>query len=103
MSRLELHDILKGALPIEHQSNLYFQPPESLKIKYPCIIYKLSDITMAHASDEVYRVKKRYMVTLITTDPDNTIVDDILKIRYCSFNRFYTNDNLNHYVFTLYY
>ena len=37
-SRLGLDEILRSLAP-----NVYFQPPETIKIKYPCIIYSLDD------------------------------------------------------------
>ena len=45
-SRHELHDELKELLGT---NRCYFQPPESIKLEYPCIIYKRdpSDILRA--------------------------------------------------------
>jgi hypothetical protein len=31
------------------------------------------------------------------------MVDDILALPYCQFDRSYVSDNLNHFVFTLYF
>ncbi len=83
--------------------NVYFQPPESVKMKYPAIVYNLDYVKTQHADDFPYVKKKRYSVTLITSDPENTIVDRILELQSCSFERSFTSDNLNHYVFNLYY
>ena len=83
--------------------NVYFQPPESLKIQYPAITYELSGVQTTVANNSVYREKKRYTVTFITDDPDSEKVDEFIRLPYCSFDRSYTSDNLNHYVFTIYY
>lgn len=95
-----LHQILVNMLGSD---NVYFQPPESLKLKYPCIIYSLSDDIVSHANDEKYLRRKRYNVMVIDKNPDSLIPDKIDTLQYCSFDRFYISDNLNHFVFNLYY
>ena len=99
-SRLELHEELKKILG---SSNLYFQPPETSKMIYPCIVYELSRIRTMHANDKSYLHTKRYTVTVIDPDPDSTIHEKLLEFPYSSFDRFYTYDNLNHWVYTLYF
>lgn len=82
----------------------YFQPPASVRMKYPCIVYELSHKKIFHADDRVYRFKNRYSVTVIDSDPDSKIPDLVLtSFPYCSFDRVYKADNLYHYVLTLYY
>jgi len=83
--------------------NVYFQPPPSFQLKYPCIIYNLSDINKTHADNNAYVQDKMYTLTYITNNPDDSMVDSISAIQMCSFDRFYAADNLNHYVFTLFY
>lgn len=82
--------------------NVYFQQPEGFKIKYPCIIYKLSYMGKLVASNTMYKDDNQYSVTIIDKDPDSELPDKLLKWDYCSFNRFFTSDNLNHWVFELY-
>lgn len=98
--RLELHQILQDILP---GGRIYFQPPENVKLTYPCIIYKLADINSTKADDIKYLKRKRYDVTLIHTDPDNTVYDTINELPYCDFDRCFINDNLYHYAFTLFF
>jgi len=83
--------------------NVYYQPPESKKINYPAIIYKRNDIGNVHANNRVYSQRFSYQLTVITELPDHPVIFALSKMRYCSFNSFYVADNLNHYVFTLYY
>lgn len=98
--RLELHEMLCELLG---SRNVYFQPPENVRMKYPAIVYALDNVKVAHADGGVYSFTKRYSVTFITDDPDNSYIDKMLQLTMCSFNREYVSDNLYHYVFELYY
>lgn len=99
--RLELHEKLCEILGSRY---VYFQPPESIKLHYPCIIYSLSNVDMKHADNFLYLHKNRYMVMVVDEDPDSKIHEDIFNtLPLCSFDRSYTSDNLNHRVLTLYY
>lgn len=99
-SRLELQTELEGLLG---SRNVYFQPPTSVQMKYPAIKYRLYDIDKDHADNMPYKQLKSYEVILIDPDPDSEYVDELIQLPYCSFDRYYPADNLNHYVFTLYY
>ena len=82
---------------------VYFNPPESVKMKYPCIRYSLKNIDIKRADDSAYTKTKCYELVLICEDPNNTFIDFLISLPMCSFDRHYKADNLNHYVFTLYY
>lgn len=100
-NRLDLHASLVNILG---SNNVYFQPPESLKMKYPCIRYSKSGINNKRADDRIYTSTNRYEVTVIDSDPDSIIHEKILdEFPMCSFDRSYTSDNLNHKTLTLYY
>ena len=99
--RTELDDKLREALGSD---NVYYQPPESMKIKYPCIIYNRETIDAKYADNKTYTAVSRYDVTIISKDPDFPLFDEfIFMFPMCSLNRPYTVDNLSHYSFTLYY
>lgn len=98
--RIELHYILKDLLG---NDNIYFQPPETLKIKYPCIIYKRSSMDTIYANNKPYRHKKRYSVTIIDRNPDSVIPGKIAELPLCSFDTHFTKDNLNHDIYSIYY
>lgn len=83
--------------------NVYFQPPSSVRMQYPAIVYSRKDIEKRSANDGVYQKLPSYEVILIDKNPDSKFVDKILELPYCSFDRHYESDNLNHDVFTLYY
>lgn len=98
--RLELQTVLVNLLG---SSNVYFQPPPTVKMKYPCIIYKRDDINTDFADNKPYKNKKRYQVTVVDADPDSEIHERVAALPMCSFDRFYTADNLNHDVFNLFF
>ena len=99
-TRQDLHRLFKELLGSEY---VYFQPPESAKIKYPCIIYNLGDIHTRNADDIHYTMQKIYNVTVISRDPDNDIAQKILALPRTRFDRRYVADNLYHDVLTMYY
>lgn len=96
--RIELQALLKTIVP-----NVYYQPPASVKMNYPAIVYSRKDIENTFANDSVYKQDHAYELIVIDRDPDSVIVDKISRLPTCSFDRHYTADNLNHDVFTLYY
>lgn len=98
--RQELQTILETILG---STNVYFQPPESLKMKYPCIRYERSQARTEYADNAPYTYKKRYTVTVIDRNPDSEIPDKVAMLPMTAFDRHYKADNLNHDVFTIYY
>ena len=99
-SRLELQTTLEEILG---SRNVYFQPPSSVRMQYPAIIYSRKDIEKRPADDITYRKLPSYEVILIDKNPDSKYVEKIFDLPYCSFDRHYESDNLNHDVFTLYF
>ena len=100
-SRLKLHEELCEILGSE---NVYYKPPASIKMRYPCIRYSFDGIDQRRANDKMYNSTNRYEVTVIDYDPDSEIHMKLLEhFEMCSFDRNYTSDNLNHNVLTLYY
>lgn len=98
--RLELHEKLCEILG---SRNVYFQPPSSKKMNYPAIVYTLSNIRKTSADNISYVQRPAYELTLIDRDPDNDVVEKLASLPNCRFDRPFVSDNLNHYVFTLYY
>lgn len=98
--RLELQKILENILG---SRNVYFQPPSNTKLSYPCIIYSRSNIVAEYADNIKYNTRVRYSLILIGRSSENDLVEKLLELPYCSYDRFYTSDNLNHDSFTLYY
>lgn len=104
--RLKLHNILCGVLECPRSGSacrVYFQPPSSVKMQYPAIVYELNDIENTYADDGVYLSSKNYSVTVIDSDPDSSLIGKVASLPTSRFNRHYTKDNLNHDVFTIFY
>lgn len=98
-TRIDLH---KELVSILGSSNVYYNPPETLKLNYPCIVYSLSGVRKDEADDGSYKVNKCYSITLVHKDPDNNIFDKLLAMPMCKFDRPFISDNFYHYVFTKY-
>ncbi len=72
-------------------------------MNYPAIVYGLEDIQNDHANDGVYLSNRRYSVTLIDKNPDSLFIDTIAKLPACRFDRHFKSENLNHWIFSLYF
>lgn len=83
--------------------NVYYQPPASVQMTYPAIMYSKADLDSKLANNKKYLNKTRYTITVIDYTPDNSVIEKILELPYSSYDRYYVSDNLNHDVITLYY
>lgn len=99
-SRKNLHDILCRILG---STNCYFSPPASIELKYPCIVYHFSNVDQQFADDRSYRNTRRWTVTIMDKDPESEIPDRMLELPYCSSDRNFVSEGINHFVFTLFY
>lgn len=103
-SRLSLHEELVKVLG---SRNVYFQPPESIKMTYPCIIYELYDISNTAADDDYYLDPRQYRVTIVDTNPDSLVRDKMAKFKsgigLTKFVRSQVINNLYHYTYNIYY
>ena len=98
--RIEFNQLLKKITGCE---NVYFQPPESLKIKYPAIIYNRDDMKLRKADDQVYTATTRYNVVVVDKNPDSELIHKLLKLPMIYYGRHYTADNLNYDTFEVFY
>lgn len=99
-TRLELQAKLEELLGMKH---VYYNPPETLKIEYPAIIYSKSKIETRKANNSTYSKSTRYDITVVDRRPDNPVIDKLMELPYCSYDRPYKSDNLNHDALSLYY
>lgn len=99
-SRLNLQALLEELLGSDH---VYYQPPSSVSMVYPAIVYSRDNIRNEHADNGVYMSKISYSITVIDRNPDSIIVGKVAALPTCRFNRHYESDNLNHDVFTILY
>ena len=99
--RIELHDKLIDLLG---NGNVYFQPPASVQLSYPCVIYNLGVGDIKRADNSVYTYTNSYEIIFIYKRPNMEILEQMLStFKMCSVSRIYVADNLNHYAFNLYY
>lgn len=98
--RLQFHGILCEILGSEY---VYFQPPESVKLHYPCIVYNRATGLSNYADNLTYMFRVNYEVIYISKDPDNEVILELAKLPYSSMGRAYTADNLNHDSFNIYF
>lgn len=97
-SRLKLHAMLCDVL---ESRNAYFQPPSSVEMSYPAIVYSREDINNTFADDIVYMQGYYYRLVVIEKSPLGTIAEKVSKLPSCRFVQNYTADNLNHDVFII--
>lgn len=84
--------------------NVYFEPPESVMLRYPCFVYKRRPTSLRRADDSAYTRINHYEVTYISKDPDSGIIDTMLdNYQMCSHSQTFTTDTLSHEVFDVYY
>lgn len=98
--RQDLQNLLMSILG---SNNVYFQPPETVKLNYPCIIYNRSRGDTRFADNNPYSFVFRYDVTVVSRDPEEDTIMKLAALPMCTHERFYTADGLNHDVFNLYY
>lgn len=98
--RLQLQTLLENLIG---SRNVYFQPPEDLKLNYPCIIYSRSSAKTTFANDQPYTRQQRYMLKVVDANPDGEIRLKVENLPKCRFDTHYTKDNLNHDIYNLYY
>lgn len=99
--RLTLQEELEKVLG---SRNVYFQPPETLKMKYPCIRYSKTRPMVSHADNIGYFNKSHYELIVMDTDPDTDIPDRLVEsLPYCYIDRYYKSNNLTHCALDLYF
>lgn len=97
--RLKIQKLFEDMLG---NKNVYYQPPSSLRIKYPCIIYKWDSSETTYADNLKYQKAKGYEVMYIDKNPDSDVPDKIENLQFCRYQRHYVSNGLNHYVFKLF-
>lgn len=84
--------------------NVYYQPPESQSMEYPCIRYETTSGYNPKADNKSYLWVDCYNVQYIHKDPDDEMTAKIRNhFEKCSQGSRYKADNLYHDIFTLYY
>jgi len=97
MDRLQLQSLLEGLVP-----HVYYQPPATLTMQYPCIRYERNGGNVQRADNRPYRRAKRFQITVIDRNPDSTLPDQVEELSFSEFDRWFAKDNLNHWVYNLF-
>lgn len=98
--RLHLHEFLCGILG---DRNVYYSPPPKFEMHYPCIKYDLADVWALHADNIPYLKNLQWTIMVIDEDPDSRISSFFMNMPKCTFDRSFSSDDLNHFVFSLYF
>lgn len=96
--RLELHDLLTSIV-----DNVYFEPPEDIKLKYPCIVYHKKTGDTDFANNKPYKFRVRYSAILMDTNPDSEYFEKLAMLPECTYSDHYTTDGVCHDAFNIYY
>lgn len=100
-SRLKLHEELCELLG---NRNVYFNPPSSLTLKYPCIVYNRTKPDIKRANDQIYSKTNCYELTVITKNPDDDTYERIMEhFKYADYDRSFSHNNLCHDALRIYY
>ena len=95
--RKELDSKLRAILP-----NVYYQPPSTIKMQYPCVVYSRNRTNPFFADNQKYVRRETYQVTVVDENPDSNYanaVDQMVEARWV--NSFSTQ-GLHHFVFEIY-
>mgnify|MGYP003571258606 CR=1 FL=1 len=102
--RIDVHRQLESAMTLAgYTPHVYYQPPDSKELTYPCIVYSRDKFNTVYANDHIYRDMTQYTVTVMDRDPESPLVDILRNIQYCEMDRELPVDNVHNFVFTYYY
>ena len=99
--RLQLHEMLTTR--VLGSDHAYYQPPPNLMLHYPCIVYDIDNVETTSADNINYLGHPFFRMTLIDYDPETGLFDKMMSLPKISFDRSYKSNNLNHWVFTIYF
>lgn len=96
--RLKLSEMLHDIWP---SGNIYFQPPATTKLKFPCIVYEFATYNTRYADNKPYQLMNQFRVTYIDSDPDSDMPEKIAQMPQCIGERAYQRDNQYYYPFRI--
>ncbi len=105
-NELKWEDLRAQLYLIHDTENVYYDPPESIRMDFPCFRFELNNFDVSHADNKAYSKKPRWAVTYITRDIEEIeqVAEEMLEhFKYCNFDTSFRADNLEHAVFNLYF
>lgn len=98
-SRIKLDDDLRALFG--PKVNIYFQPPESMKMKYPAFRYRYIGTNRKFANGKPFISNDLYEGMLIVSGSESVYSKKLLEMPYVHLDRVYTANNLTHYSYTI--
>jgi hypothetical protein len=86
---------------ITELTNVYYDPPESVLMEYPAIVYKKTNMPARYANNKKYIKRLAFEVKVIAEDADTKYVDLINDMDFSHYDRHYVAYDLHHDVFTI--
>lgn len=102
MDRLQRQQALQALLETI-TDRVYFQPPASVQMEYPCIVWQRDTVDTAFADNLPYNQEHRYQVTVIDRNGNSEIPERVAALPSCTFSRYFAVDGLNHDLYNLYF
>lgn len=97
----ELREIQEETNGYQHT---YFEPTESVRLKYDAVVYQRTDMNVRRADNKSYAVRDGYQVTVISRDPESKLPAAVQwHFSRCTPGKFFVRDNLYHFPFTIFY
>lgn len=85
------------------EDQLYFSPPEKVRLTYPCLIYNKTGYEIDNANNTSYKEHTIFNVTYITRNPDDDKPLEMKRaLKNCKILSHETIDNLYHTYLRIY-
>ena len=95
--RKKLDARLKAILP-----NVYYQPPDKLMMKFPCIVYSRNRTIPFFADNAKYVRNETYRITVIDENPDSVYADAVDQMVEARWVNSFSTQGLHYFVFDIY-
>jgi len=82
---------------------VYFNPPETVQLTYPCIVYNRDYIYNHHADNKIHLQENRYVVNVLDKKVDGDIFKIISKLPRCRYKNHSFKNGISQDSFTLYF
>ena len=99
--RQQLERILLDSGQSAGNLHLYFEPPTSVSMKFPAIIYTKNRIENRNANNRVYKQDDEYLVTVVDKDPDSAINRAVSMLPKSRWERGFVSNNMHHFIYTI--
>ena len=83
--------------------NVYFTPPENIKINYPACIVTREDLSVHRANNNLYIISIGYKLVYVSkSEADDVFIKVLNNFNYSNFRTEYKVNGLYHKVFIVY-